>query len=250
MRRPYVAAVAAAFLAGAIVALSVPTDVGPADPVANHDEPGVERFQEWPSNTFFVNTAIWDDENRSLIVKANTFANKGTLLTMTGVPASTWVDAFTFSSDYAAQFELPIPEGQAIPCQVTVRSAFAAETVNVNNAPAACGSLLGIAGKVSTGTDLPIVSGRVIVTVGDTAFTTTTDATGNYALEVYSESHDAIVTITAEGLVGAERFEWRIYEGGIDGLRGLVSARTSASWASELFGRNEGRELLAALTPH
>jgi len=240
--------VAVAFLAGAIVALTVPADVGPAAPSVTHDDPGPERFQEWPSNTFFVNTATWDDESRRLIVSANTFDDKGTLLTLTGVPASTWVDAFTFSSDYAANFELPIPEGQAVPCQVTVRSAFAAETVNVMNASAACGSLLGIAGKVSTGTDLPIVSGRVIVTVDDTAFTTTTDEAGNYSLEVYSESDDALVTITAEGLVGAERLEWHVYEGSIDGLQGIDAARAYL-WATELFGRDLGRTLFAASTP-
>jgi hypothetical protein len=248
MRRPYVAAVAAAFLAGAIVALSVPAGVLPADPVTKHDEPGLEGFQEWPSNTFFVNTATWEDEDRSLVVKANTFANKGTLLTLTGIPASTWVDAFTFSSNYAAHFELPIPDGQAVPCRVTVRSAFATETVSVENAPVACNSLLGIAGRVSTGTDLPIVSGRVIVTVGNTAFTTTTDAAGNYALEVYSESDDAVVTITAEGYVGAEQLEWRIYEGSIDGLQELGAVRTRI-WATELFGRNHDRTLFAASPP-
>ena len=248
MRRSFVSSVAVAFLAGAIVALTVPADVGPAAASAKHDDPGPESFQEWPSNTFFVNTATWDDESRRLIVKANTFDDKGTLLTLTGVPASTWVDAFTFSSDYAANFELPIPEGQAVPCQVTVRSAFAAETVNVMNASAACGSLLGIAGKVSTGTDLPIVSGRVIVTVDDTAFTTTTDEAGNYSLEVYSESDDALVTITAEGLVGAERLEWHVYEGSIDGLQGIDAARAYL-WATELFGRDLGRTLFAASTP-
>ena len=108
MRRSFVSSVAVAFLAGAIVALTVPADVGPAAPSVTHDDPGPERFQEWPSNTFFVNTATWDDESRRLIVSANTFDDKGTLLTLTGVPASTWVDAFTFSSDYAANFELPM----------------------------------------------------------------------------------------------------------------------------------------------
>jgi len=248
MRRSSVAAVAAAFLAGAIVALSVPADVGPAAPLATHDDTGLERFQEWPSNTFFVNTATWDYENRSLIVRANTFEDKDTLLTLTGVPASTWVDAFKFSSNYSAEFELPIPEGQAIPCQVTVRSAFAAETVSVRNAPAACGNLLSIAGTVSTGTDLPLMSGRVIVVVGDNTFTTTTDVAGNYSLDVYSESDDSLVTITAEGLVGAERLEWRIYEGDIDGLQGIDAARAYL-WATELFGRDLGRTLFAASTP-
>ena len=170
MRNPSAIALAAAFLAGAIVALFVTTNIGPADPQAKHNELGLERFQEWTPNTFFVNTATWDEETRSLIVKAN------------------------------------------------------------------------------TSTDLPIVRGRVTVTVGTNVFTTTTDASGNYALEIYSESDDALVTITAEGLVGAERLEWHIYEGGIDGLQDIHATRASV-WAPELFGRNVDWMMLAAATP-
>lgn len=73
-------------------------------------------------------------------------------------------------------------------------------------------------------------------------------AIGNYALEVYGESDDAIVTITAEGLVGAKRLERHIYEGSIDGLQDLRAVRTEI-WATELFGRNLDRMLYAASTP-
>ncbi len=166
MRNPSAIALAAAFFAGAIVALFVTINVGSADPQAKRNELDLERFQEWTPNTFFVNTATWDEETRSLIV----------------------------------------------------------------------------------GTDLPIVRGRVTVTVGTNVFTTTTDATGNYALEIYSESDDALVTITAEGLVGAERLEWHIYEGGIDGLQDTHATRASG-WAPELFGRNVDWMMLAAATP-
>lgn len=166
MRNPSAIALAAAFFAGAIVALFVTINVGSADPQAKQNELDLERFQEWTPNTFFVNTATWDEETRGLIV----------------------------------------------------------------------------------GTDLPIVRGRVTVTVGTDVFTTTTDPTGNYALEIYSESDDALVTITAEGLVGAERLEWHIYEGGIDGLQDIHATRASA-WAPELFGRNVDWMMLAAATP-
>ena len=73
---------------------------------------------------------------------------------------------------------------------------------------------------MKTEAGLPLTNGRVMVTVGGSVFTTTTDPAGNYKLELYSESDDAFVRITAEGRIGTERLEWQIYEGNISGLRG------------------------------
>ena len=251
MRNPFVATLAITLIAGAILALSVTTDLGhieDSESLANHDAMSTERTAEWPAGTFFVSTASWDEDSRQLIVRAKTLQEKGTFLTLSGLPASTWVDAFRISSDHAADFQLPLSDGQAIPCQVTVRSALASMVVRVKNAPAACSSLLGIKGTVKTEAGLPLTNGRVMVTAGGSVFTTTTDPAGNYKLELYSESDDAFVTITAEGRIGTERLEWQIYEGNISGLRGSDGLLAN-EWAIELFGPNYGRLLLAETTP-
>jgi hypothetical protein len=120
--------------------------------------------------------------------------------------------------------------------------------VRVKNAPAACSSLLGIEGTVTTEAGLPLTNGRVMVTVGGNVFTTTTDSAGNYKLELYSESDDAFVRITAGGRIGTEQLEWQIYEGSISGLRGSNGLQASG-WAIELFGDNYDRLLLAETTP-
>lgn len=64
----------------------------------------------------------------------------------------------------------------------------------------------------------------------------------------FGESDDALVTITADSVVGAKRLKWRIYEGSIDGLYGNDEFQTSI-WATELFGRRQGRMLFAAASP-
>jgi hypothetical protein len=251
MRNPFIATLAITLIAGAIFALSVTTDFGHIEDSksqANHDAMSMERTEEWPAGTFFVTAAGWDEESWQLIVRAKTLQEKGTFLTLSGIPASTWVDAFRFSSDYATDFKLPLSEGQAIPCQVMVRSASASMVVSVKNAPAACSSLLEIEGTVTTKAGLPLTSGRVMVAVADNVFTTTTDPAGNYKLKLYSESDDAFLRITAEGRIGTERLEWQIYEGSISGLRNSDGLQENV-WAIELFGRNYGRLLLAETTP-
>lgn len=252
MRIPSAATLVATFLLVAVMGLPATTDDSRSDYsefLSELDGIGLDNFQDRRAGTFFVNTATWNERNRSLTVNARSFQEKGTLLTLMGLPASTWVDAFKISSDYSADFQLAIPEGQAVPCQVMVRSAVGAKIVSVRNAPSACGSLLGIEGKITAGAGLPLTSGRVTVAVGDNAFTTTTDVAGNYVLEVYCESDDALVTIMAEGVVGAKRLQWHIYEGSIGRLRGIDRAQASSVWATELFGRTEGQILLAAVTP-
>jgi len=252
MRNPFVATPAITLIAGAILALSVTAGLGhveASESLANHDAMSTARTEEWPAGTFFVSTASWDEESRQLIVRAKTLQEKGTFLTLSGIPASTWVDAFRISSDHAANFQLPLSDGQAIPCQVTVRSALASMVVRVKNAPAACNSRLGIEGTVTTKAGLPLTGGRVMVTVGGNMFTTTTDLAGNYRLELYNESDDAFVRITAEGRIGTERLEWQIYEGSISDLQGSDDLQANV-WTIELFGRNFDRVLLAETTPN
>lgn len=237
MRNPFVATPASILGAGAILALSLTTDLSHAE------------AEEWPAGTFFVSTASWDEEGRQLIVQAKTLQEKGTFLTLSGIPASTWVDAFRISADHAANFQLPLSNGQAIPCQVTVRSALASMVVPVKNAPPACDNRFGIEGTVTTQEGLPLTSGRVMVTVGGNVFTTTTDPAGNYSLELYNDSDDALVRITAEGRIGSEHLEWQVYEGSMSGLQDSDGLQADA-WAIEVFGRNFDRVLFAETTPN
>ncbi len=238
MRNPVAATPAKTLVFAAILALSV----------AHQDAMSAEATEEWPAGTFFVSTASWDEESRQLIVRAKTLQEKGLFLALSGIPDSTWVDAFKISSDHGANFQIPLFDGQAIPCQVTVRSAMASVVVPVKNAPAACSSRFQIEGTVTTETELPLTSGRVTVTVAGNVFTTKTDPAGNYRLELYNESDDAIVRIAAEGRIGTERLEWQIYEGSFSGLQGSDVLQTGA-WAIELFGRDFDRVLLAQATP-
>lgn len=228
MRNPFVAVLTITLIAGAIL---------------SHAE-----AEEWPAGTFFVSTASWDAERRQLVVRAKTLQEKGTFLTLSGIPASTWVDAFRISADHAADFQLPLANGQAIPCQVTVRSALASMVVPVTNAPAACNSRFAIEGTVTPEAGLPLTSGRVMVTVGGNVFTTTTDPAGNYSLELYNNSDDALVSITAEGRIGTEHLEWQVYEGSMSELQGRDGLQADA-WAIEVFGRKLDRVLFAKTTP-
>ena len=252
MRNPIVGILAMTLVASAILALTPTTDLGQnAGPEsrASHDAMSPEGNAEWPAGTFFVSGASWIEETRQLIVQVRTLQGKGEFLMLSGLPASTWVDAFTISADHAADFQLPLADAQAIPCEVSVRSALASVIVPVKNAPVACGSLLGIEGTVTTDAQLPLTSGRVMVAVGGNVFTTTIDPAGHYELELYNESDDAFVSITAEGIVGSEHLEWQIYEGTISSLRGSDALRANV-WVVEPFGLNEGRVLLAESTPY
>lgn len=87
-----------------------------------------------------------------------------------------------------------------------------------------------------------------MVTVGGNVFTTTTDPAGNYSLELYNNSDDALVSITAEGRIGTEHLEWQVYEGSMSELQGRDGLQADA-WAIEVFGRKLDRVLFAKTTP-
>ena len=73
MRNPFVSTLAITLIAGAVLALSVTTNLGhieDSESLANHDAMSTERTEEWPAGTFFVNTASWDEESRQLVVRA------------------------------------------------------------------------------------------------------------------------------------------------------------------------------------
>ena len=144
MRFPIASTVAATFIAGAYVGLEASNhQCGPRDVAVLEDTEYVDvpSFAERQSDTFFIESAEWDPLSRSLIVNTRMFHEKGTLMTMMGLPESTWVDAFQITSDYTADFEVSIAEGDPVPCFVAIRSAFEQKIVSVTNAPAACESV-------------------------------------------------------------------------------------------------------------
>ena len=133
------------------VALLATAGLSLASSAPTVDEPIVdERFFETLENMiprrsrnpyregFTVESAIWNNETRVLMVNSRTDREKGMFLSLMGLPASTWVDDFEFSSDHTVEFVLPIAKGSAVPCQVVLRSAFEEKVVPVSDAPAAC----------------------------------------------------------------------------------------------------------------
>lgn len=196
---------------------------------------------------FSVEVAEWNSDDRSLFVTARTDHQKGTLLTLMGLPASTMLDAFRISSDHSVQYLLPIAEDQAVPCQIVVKSAFESATIKVSNAPAACDSMLEIAGTISIGSEKPMINAWVMVSVDDVVFATIADEHGAYNLEVYTASPDARVTITARGKFADEDSVVHVYTGSIDQL--LDADNLSASdWAVEIFGRKRFPFMRAAVS--
>ena len=190
-------------LVAAILAF-VSTSLVASVPTADRDDPIVdEQFFETLENMmprrsmnpfregFTVESAIWNNEARILLVKSRTDREKGMFLSLMGLPASTWVDAFDFSADHVVEYTLPIAAGNAVPCQVVVRSAFDAQVVAVSGAPDGCSNPLQL-----TGQSVPNASVSAIV--GGAEFTTFTDENGNYTLDLYSASPDAPVTITVQ----------------------------------------------------
>ena len=150
MRFPIASTVAATFIAGTYVGLQASTQQCQPHEAAFLETPeiaDVPTFAERHSDTFFIESAQWDADTRSLIVTTRTFNEKGTLLTMMGLPESTWVDDFQITTDYSADFRVSIPEGHPVPCHVAIRSAFEQQVVAIEEAPGSCVSIETLQGK-------------------------------------------------------------------------------------------------------
>ena len=198
------------------------------------------------ADSFIVESASWNDDDRTLLVRARMAHEKGTLLTLTGLPESTMLDTFRVSTEHSVEYRLPLANDEAPPCRVLIESAFAAETIEVANAPSACQSLLQVSGTVAISPTMPMVNGWVTVTVDDVVFATIADEYGDYSLEIYSDSSEALITITAEGVVDDKESVVHIYSGSIDSLLSAENLSASA-WAKELFGRKHSRLMMAAV---
>ena len=198
------------------------------------------------ADSFVVETASWNDDDRTLLVRAKTAHEKGTLLTLTGLPESTMLDEFKISAEHSAEYRLSIARYEALPCPVLVKSAFGSEIIDVTNAPAACQNRLQISGTVAVSPAMPMVNGWVTVTVDDVVFATFADENGRYTLEIYGDSDNALVTITAEGIVDDKESFVHIYSGSIDSLLSINNLSASVG-AGEIGGRKHSRPLRAAL---
>ena len=195
-------------------------------------------------DAFVVDTVIWDEALQELAVDARTTNQKGTLITLTGIPSSTMVDAFQISSDYSVNYRVPLTEGQAVPCQVVIRSAFATQTIDVENAPSGCQTMFQVSGTLAVSTTSAMANGWVTVTVDDMVFATIADDSGAYELDVYSESSDAQVSITAAGKVDNQESVVHVYDGSMNEL--LDPQNLSAfTWAVEIYGRRHFRLIFA-----
>jgi hypothetical protein len=204
----------------------------------NYVQPSRDRF--------VIESASLHAEDRSLHVSVSTEHEKGTLLTLTGLPESTMLDTFQITAEHAASFVLPLAPGQALPCQVVVKSAFDSQTVSVANAPAACQSVLQVSGTLSVGPELAMANGWVTVTLDDVVFATIADKHGDYSLEVYAQFTDAVLTINAAGKVDNKETVVHIYSGSFDKLLERSDLNVSV-WSVEILGRRHARPMFAAL---
>lgn len=241
-------------LLGALLVLLISGTVAYSPLVAENihvadDSLPAQQHEQSPADSFVVETASWNNDARTLLVRAKTAHEKGTLLTLTGLPESTMLDEFKISAEHAAEYRLPIARDEALPCQVLVKSAFASEIIDVTNAPAACQNRLQISGKVAVSPAMPMVNAWVTVTVDDVVFATFADENGQYTLEVYSDSDDALITITAEGIVDDKESVVHIYSGSIDSLLSINNLSAS-TWAVEIYGRKHSRLMRAALSEY
>jgi hypothetical protein len=204
------------------------------------------RFPVSSRDSFSVESASWNESNRSLYVDIIADHEKGTLLTLTGLPESTMLDTFRISSNHGARYVLPLALDQAAPCRVTVRSAFTAETIPVANAPQACLNMLQLSGFIDVGSGHNMANGRVTVAINEVVFATFADDTGHFSLQVYSHVPDAKVTITATGKIDNNETVLQLYTGNVDKL--LRQKELGASvWAKEILGRRHQRRMLAAV---
>ena len=106
--------------------------------LALHDELHPVDIEKREPHRVYVRKTFWSDDDRTLRVDAGTTRGKGALIIVEGVPGSDWLTAFGIASEYGATFALSVPEGEAVPCRVLVRSGAESAVASVANAPAAC----------------------------------------------------------------------------------------------------------------
>lgn len=148
--------------------------------------------------SFVIESAEWIEGSAALVVQGTTTYRKGTLLTLGGLPASTMVDSFSISRDHRIDYVIPVTDGQAIPCEALVRSVYSTTLVEIANAPAACQYRFEIAGIVDTLAGATGPRTRVTAEIDGRTFAGIVDDDGYYAVELYAESVESRVTLTAQ----------------------------------------------------
>jgi hypothetical protein len=91
----------------------------------------------------FIRKTFWDNDDRVLRVNAGSTQGKGALMIVEGLPESDWLTAFRIASDDGATFELPVPDGESVPCRILIKSGSAAAVATVQNAPTECADVEG-----------------------------------------------------------------------------------------------------------
>lgn len=201
---------------------------------------------ETAEDRFVVYSAVWHGEDRFLVVDVSTEREKGTLFTLMGLPESTMLDAFQINSNHRVKYVLPLDTGQAVPCQVIVKTAFSSDVVDVVAAPHACDNRLQLSGHASVGPEKPMVNGWITAIVDDTVFATIADEDGRFDLEIYGGELDANVTITAEGTIDDQRSVIHIFSGSVATLLDQSDLNAS-TWATEILGRRHKRPMHASV---
>lgn len=189
---------------------------------------------------FVVTAATWNTRDRILDANIRTRDEKGTLLTMTGLPESTMVDSFKISSNYSVNHQLRLAKQQAIPCRLIISAGSQIEIVDVDNAPAACNNQFQIGGKLL---NQSLDASRVKVIVGGLAFETQVEDDGSFALDVYNETADSRVLIFSS----SGETDVPVYSGTlVDLLEAESLSASTSAWAKEILGRRHTRKMLAA----
>jgi hypothetical protein len=103
-----------------------------------HDLLHPSDLEKREPHRIYIRKTFWDNDNRILRVDAGTNQGKGALVIVEGLPGSEWLTAFSISGVDGASFKLPVPEKEAVPCKVVVRSGTAVSISVVENSPTAC----------------------------------------------------------------------------------------------------------------
>jgi hypothetical protein len=103
-----------------------------------HDLLHPSDLEKREPHRIYIRKTFWDNDSRILRVDAGTNQGKGALMIVEGLPGSEWLTAFSITDVDGASFELPVPEKEAVPCRVIVRSGSAVSVSVVKNSPTAC----------------------------------------------------------------------------------------------------------------
>jgi hypothetical protein len=103
-----------------------------------HDLLHPSDLEKREPHRIYIRKTFWDNDSRILRVDAGTNQGKGALMIVEGLPGSEWLTAFSITDVDGASFELPVPEKEAVPCRVIVRSGSAVSVSVVENSPTAC----------------------------------------------------------------------------------------------------------------